>query len=578
MLKNKILIGCGLAAALIGGVTLYGAKSLKMPPKAEQSETVDRGNVEIKVTENGDIEPLRKVEVKSKVGGRVLKLMVDEGAVVHTGQVLATIDPQEVNSQVAALRAQLAGAEARLAAARKNQTFQKSQTVTGIDQYRQNLESAFARYRSAEAEARVQPEMTRQSVAIAQANLDAANSALKVQMDSLKLMSDSTHPQAVVNAQSDYDRAKAQNANALRNVKRQKDLLTQGYVPQQAVDTAETDQLVVEATLREAKQRLDRIEATNQLEEENAKSQIASARSNVRQMEAALLQAKAATLPQTKQNDLENAKAAVTQARAQLEAARAGKTQDLVRGDEAAAAQAEVRQIQNQLKEVVVHQNDTTILASMDGVITKRYVEQGELITSAIGSFSSGTPIFQVSDLATMLVKINVNEVDINKTKVGLPVDVTIDSARGSTFPGHVRKVSPSAMAGANDQSNSGSSGRSGQNVIRFAVEVQIDRSDPRLKPGMSARCAVIVDRRKNALRLPTDCVAGTGDTGKVRFVTTATKGGKPTETAAPRDVKIGLRGDDFVEVVSGLNVGDKVRPTPFSGPPRKEIDITVDH
>ena len=414
--------------------------------------------------------------------------------------------------------------------------------------------------------------MSRQSIAIAQANLDAANSALKVQTDSLKLMEDSTHPQAVVNAQSDYDRAKAQNANAIRSVKRQRDLLAQGYVPQQAVDTAETDLLVTEATLRETKQKLDRIEATNRLEEENAKSQIASARSNAQQMQAALLQAKATTLPETKQHDLENAAAAVTQAQAQLTAALAGKTQDSMRGDEATAARAEVRQIENQLKEVVVHQNDTSIIASMDGVVTKRYVEAGELITSAIGSFSSGTAIFQVSDLATMLVKINVNEVDINKTRAGLPVDVKIDSAKDMVFPGHVRKVSPSAMAGANDQTSANSS--RGQSVIKFAVEVQIDRSDPRLKPGMSARCAIIISRRKNVLRLPTDCVTGTGKTGKAQIVTTAAKNGKPAETAAPRAIEIGLRSDDFVEIVSGLKEGDKVRANPFDGPPRKEIDI----
>ena len=576
MHKTKILLGCGLPLLLVVGLAVYGAKSLKTTPKAERSETVDRGNVEIKVTENGDIQPLKKVEVKSKVGGRILKLLVEEGERVHVGQRLATIDPQEVNTQVAALQAQLAAGEARLAASRKNQTYQKSQTATGIDQYIQNLASARARYRSAEAEAGVQPEMSRQSIAIAQANLDAANSALKVQVDSLKLMADSTHPQAVVNAQSEYDRAKAQNANALRSVKRQEDLLAQGYVPQQTVDTAETDQLSAEATLREAKQKLDRIEATNQLEEDNAHSQIASARSNVQQMEAALLQAKATTLPQTKQHDLENARASVTQAQAQLTAARSGKTQDSIRGDEATAAQAEVRQIRNQLEEVVVHQNDTTIIASMDGVITKRYVEAGELITSAIGSFSSGTAIFQISDLATMLVKINVNEVDINKTKVGLPVDVMIDSAKNITFPGHVRKVSPSAMAGANDQASSNNN--RGQSVIKFAVEVQIDRSDPRLKPGMSARCAVIVDRRKNVLRLPTDCVTGTGDAGKTQIVTTTMKDGKPVETAAPHNVKIGLRGDDFVEIVSGLKEGDKARPAPFDGPPRKEIDFKMDH
>ena len=566
-MKTKLSIGCAILLLGFFALVFFGVKSLKPQPQISRSETVDRGDVEIKVVENGDIEPLRKVEVKSKVGGRVLKLLVEEGAVVKTGQVLATIDPQEVNSQVAALRAQLAGAKAKLSAAYKSTTYQKSQTGTNINQYRENVNAARARLRSAEAEARVQPEMTQQSKEIAKANLEAAKSALEAQEQTLHLMIDSTHPQAVVNAQAEYDRTKAQNANALRNVNRQKQLLEKGFVSQQAVDTAETEQLVAAAALREAKQRLDNMPQTNKLEESNARAQVANARSQVRQMEAALAQANATVLPDTKLQDLANARAALAQAQAQLEAARSGKTQDSMRGDEADASAADVQQIQNQLNESLVHQNDTTIVASMDGVITKRYVEAGEIITSAVSSFSSGSPIYQISDLKQMLVKININEVDIDKVKVGMPVDVSSDSIRGIVLPGHVRKVPPSANVADAAKTSS-------QSVVRFGLEVVVDKVDLRLKPGMSARCAVIVSRQKNVLRLPSSCVSGTGGDGTVQIVTSETKNGKVVETATARKVKTGLRGDGFIEIVSGVKVGEKVRPEAYDGPPRKTIDI----
>src|SRR5262249_31154120 len=114
-MKRKWLLGCGLPLVIVVLLGFFGAKALlKSKPKEERSETVQRGDVEIKVVETGTIEPLRKVDVKSKVGGRILRLFVDEGAVVKQGQILATIDPQEINSQVAAVRAQLAAAEARL--------------------------------------------------------------------------------------------------------------------------------------------------------------------------------------------------------------------------------------------------------------------------------------------------------------------------------------------------------------------------------------------------------------------------------------------------------------------------------
>ncbi|HZP80422.1 MAG TPA: efflux RND transporter periplasmic adaptor subunit [Chthonomonadaceae bacterium] len=574
-MAKKLFIGCGLSFVLMALLVWVGVRALLKPkPKVERAETVQRGDVEIKVVETGTIEPLRKVEVKSKVGGRISRLFVDEGMRVRQGQILATIDPQEINSQVAALRAQLAGAQARLAAARKNATYQQDQTTTSIAQYEHNVEAALARLKQAEAEAEAQPRLTQQSIDIAQANLDAARASLRAQQESLNLMVQSTHPQAVVAAQSAYDQARVQADNDARNLQRQQQLFANGFVSQQAVDAALTQAQVSEAHMREVKARLDRMKRTNDLEAANARAQVASAQGQVRQMQAALAQARTSVLNTTRRQELESARAAYAQARAQLAAARTGRTQDLMRRDDIAAAASEVQQIQNQLNERLVNQRDTTLVAAMTGLVTKRYVEQGELITSAISSFSSGTPVFQIADLSTMLVKININEVDIAKLRRGLLTEVSIDASRGATFTGRVRKVAPAAMSAAASSDSSSANTANTQTVIRFPVEIQIDRADSRLKPGMSARCAVIVARRRNVLRVPTNCVQGEGATATVQVVTETTQNGEKVETTTPRQVTIGLRGDDFVEIVSGLKEGEKVRPAPYTGPPRKTIEM----
>lgn len=577
---KKTLFWCGLPLiAFVLLVMVVGRAVLKAHPKSERSETVTRGDVEIKVVETGTVEPLHKVEVKSKVGGKVLHLLVEEGARVKQGQLLAVTDPQEVNAQVAQLQSQLAGAQARLASARKNAGYQQTQTSAGITQYQENVSQALAHLRSTEAESSVQPEMTRESINVAKANLDAAHASLNAQQQSLKLLIQSTHPQNLVSAQANYDQAVAQMENDQRNLERQKQLLAKGFVAQQAVDTAVLNRNVSEAHLRDVKQKFDLIKQANALEEANARAQLENARSQVRQMEASLAQAKATVINTTKQRDMESARAAYAQALAQLASARNGRTQDQMRLDDMASAQAEVQQIQNQLKERLVNQRDTMLFASMPGVVTKKYVEEGELITSGISSFSSGTPVYQIADLETMLVKININEVDIAKIHPGLLTEVTIDASKGVTFLGRVRKVSPSALADSSSSSSSSSSNSgSSQNVIRFAVEIQVDHADPRLKPGMSAHCTIVVARKKNVLRLPTNCVTGTGDTGTVQIVNAASKegqaGGQAKETTTPRTVTVGLRGDDFVEILSGLNEGEKVRPAPYSGPPRKTVEI----
>jgi HlyD family secretion protein len=573
LINPKWAIGCGIVGVVgITAAVIYAQRAFKPQPKTTRTEIVQRGDVEIKVVETGSIEPLRKVDVKSKAGGRISRLFEDAGGIVHQGQVIATIDPQEINSQVEALRAQMAGAQARMEAARKTATYQASQTVTGIDQYVHNLAAAQARLHQAEAEARVQPRLTKQSIAAAQGAVDAAISQAQALQDSLNLLTNSTHPQAIVSAQSAYDTAVAQETNSGANFKRQKNLFAKGFVSQQALDAAQTDHDVARAHTREVKERLDRVKQANALEEQNMKSQIASAQSTVRQAQATLDQAVANVTPEMKQRDLESARAAYSQANAQLNSARSSKTQDLVRQDDVSAAKADVRQLQNQLDQILVQQHDTTILATMSGMITKRYVEQGELVTSAIGSFSQGTAISQLADLATMLIKININEVDIDKVKIALPAEVTVDAAKGAIFRGHVRKVSPSSQ-------DSGAAGAATpaattQTVIRFPVEVQLDVTDPRLKPGMSARCSIICTRRKNVLRVPINCLTGQGSTGTVQVVTNTMKEGKPVETVEIRTVGAGVRGDDFVEITTGLKEGEKLRPNPYTGPPVPKMNF----
>jgi len=247
---------------------------------------------------------------------------------------------------------------------------------------------------------------------------------------------------------------------------------------------------------------------------------------------------------------------------------------DSMRQDDVSAARAGVVQLENQLREVQVHQQDTHLVAGMDGVVTRRYIEQGELVTSGVSTFSSGTPVLQIADLSRMLVKISVNEVDVHKLRVGQPVEITIDGAKGAVFLGKISKVAPAAgnNSAAADSSQQASSSQGG--VIRFAVEVVIDRPDDRMKPGMSARCSIIIARKRSVLRLPADCVEGDGKDAKVQIAKSTVKDGKPVETYETRSVVAGLRGDSQVEILSGLNAGERVKPGVYKGPARKALDI----
>ena len=87
------------------------------PIPSERIGTVERGDIARSVVARGKIEPLSRVEVKSKANGIIQALLVEEGDPVKEGQVLAELDKADLQAQVRQAQAVLAGGEANLQAA-----------------------------------------------------------------------------------------------------------------------------------------------------------------------------------------------------------------------------------------------------------------------------------------------------------------------------------------------------------------------------------------------------------------------------------------------------------------------------
>ncbi len=110
--------GCvAIIFVVVLSVTLiaHGRSGTKLEPS--QIATVDRGDIARSVVATGKVQPITKVEVKSKASGIVTRLFTDINAHVHQGQLLAQLDQQEILDQVAAQKAQLAAAESNERAA-----------------------------------------------------------------------------------------------------------------------------------------------------------------------------------------------------------------------------------------------------------------------------------------------------------------------------------------------------------------------------------------------------------------------------------------------------------------------------
>ncbi len=245
------------------------------------------------------------------------------------------------------------------------------------------------------------------------------------------------------------------------------------------------------------------------------------------------------------QSDLDSARVAEDQAKADLKSALAQQQQ----------AQASVDQTQVNLEHAV-------ILSPIDGIVVNRKVDPGQTVAA---SFQTPSLFSIAADLTKMQLTATVDEADIGTVTVGQAAHFTVDAYPNQQFEGKVTQVRLQP--------------RTVQNVVTYDTIIVVDNSKLLLKPGMTATVSIEVARHENVPRIPgaalrfrpTPAVlaalkeptvvskvkvrtTGTlmpGSTGEVWVVS----GGR----LEPRLVRVGLSDGQSIEVVSGLPLGARV-------------------
>jgi HlyD family secretion protein len=146
----------------------------------------------------------------------------------------------------------------------------------------------------------------------------------------------------------------------------------------------------------------------------------------------------------------------------------------------------------------------------------------------------------RVADLGRLVVRMRISEMDVLKLKEGMSVTVKIDALRGVDFPAKISVVSPQAE-------------KDGNGIRSFRVEVTLDKNDPRLKPGMSARIDGLLEAHKDVLTIPLSAVFEEGD----KTFAYVDSGAKTKPRKVP--LKLGLRSETDAELLDGPKTGDKL-------------------
>ena len=133
--------------------------------------------------------------------------------------------------------------------------------------------------------------------------------------------------------------------------------------------------------------------------------------------------------------------------------------------------------------------DDTDIRAPITGTIIFKPVEKGQVITSPTQDFSGGTMLMQMADLSAVQIRSLVDEPDIGKIRAGMGASVSVAAYPNQPFPGDVLKIEPQAVVE--------------QNVTMFAVLISIQNPDGLLMPGMNAEVNISIARTEDALTIP---------------------------------------------------------------------------
>ena len=238
-----------------------------------------------------------------------------------------------------------------------------------------------------------------------------------------------------------------------------------------------------------------------QIEQGNA--QIANAQARLKQAQATLANAeldyaRKADLGRQKlvaQSDVDLARAARDQARAQVN-----------------AAQASIRQQTASTQTTRVNLDRTVIRSPVDGVVLTRTIEPGQTVAASL----QAPELFTIAeDLSKMKIELAVDEADIGQVKVGQAVSFTVDAFADRQFRGQVQQVRLSATTTSN--------------VVTYPVVVSVDNSDGTLLPGLTVNAEIEVSKLDDILKVSNAALRykPTGEAANATAAAQAPQGGQ---------------------------------------------------
>lgn len=214
------------------------------------------------------------------------------------------------------------------------------------------------------------------------------------------------------------------------------------------------------------------------------------------------------------------------------------------------AQEAVVAKAQADYNKAVENRNSLTLTAPFNGMVIDVSVNVGDQVGSS-GTASSiqgemanssstskqTSGLLTIADLSQYYLEVAVDQADISKVAVGQKAKITLDALPDKDFSGQVAAIDPIPTTN--------------QNVVTYTVKINLEKQDPAMRLGMTADIEIDLGQKENVLVVPNSAV----HTSQGQKVVTKLVDGQPTEVP----IETGAEDEQFTEVTSGLEAGDKI-------------------
>jgi len=546
MIKNNLITIFIAVLAMLSA--FLGACSSSQTPAAAQTADVKRGNLDIIVTSDGNLEMPNQYDLKFGVSGQVDQILVEEGDVVKQGTLLALLDN---TSQKNSLKTALFDIQT----ARNDITILKDSSRCVWDHLPYNYPDLSVVRISTEA----QKDITKAAIFFNEHNYKDAGYWLVMTYFDIEVCEDliQTRPNA------------AQLAGAQTNSTYYPDLTAGGYQSISADNQRVVDYLLqyrgkllaiaqemktgdyakiapsLDAVLQEMSEVTQAAKSTLAIKTRMV-YEYADTPTSVDFLEASL------RYTEDLQNYLTEKDALAIEAAKKLYITKLNlavgrdvlENQTLIfeSGGDINWQTLQKYNLSLQAKEIAFYKAKqemmkTAIIAPSDGSVVSVDLKKSYVLSAQ--DYSSKTAV-KLVDTNTVRFKGTIDEIDIVKVKPGQSVNITVDAVPNQVFTGRVKFISPYGVA----------SGK----VIKFTVLVEMDPVDIQLRGGLRATAEIMSSSAKNVLLVPVSYIITTPGGSMVMLVNSK------TGVTEPKRVTVGLQNFQYSEVISGLNEGDKVQ------------------